>query len=95
VRSALATLPWVEQRTIKPNSATLHVQFGINDRKAYSEKEMRQVLGSRYGATMVVKEIQEVEGATEKTETPTSTPKSDGTEKKDADPVKDVAPANP
>lgn len=61
MRNALATLPWVEQRTIRPDRASLHVQFGINDRAAYSEAEMRRVLGSRYGQGMVVKEVRDVE----------------------------------
>ncbi len=64
MRRALATLPWVETRTIQPDKHTLHVRFGINDRAAFDEAEIRSVLGSHYGRTMVVKDVHEVEPTT-------------------------------
>jgi hypothetical protein len=61
VRNALASLPWVEQKTIEPNRDTHLVKFGINDRSAFNEEEMANVLGPRYRKDMTVKEIREVE----------------------------------
>lgn len=75
MRRALATLPWVEARTIQPDKYTLHVRFGINDRAAFDEAEIRSVLGSHYGRTMVVKDVHEVESP------PAETTATDGAKK--------------
>jgi hypothetical protein len=48
VRSALATLPWVESRTIEASRETKTARFGINDKRQFSMDEIRKVLPSRY-----------------------------------------------
>jgi hypothetical protein len=49
VRNALASLPWVEQRTIETHKPQrLDVTFGINDKSAFSEDDITRVLGGSY-----------------------------------------------
>ena len=55
MRNALATLPWVEQRTIEPDRSTKRVRFGINDKSKFNEEELKQALSGKYrkGLTVV------------------------------------------
>jgi hypothetical protein len=48
VRSALATLPWVEKRTIAADRATRTARFGINDKSQFSLEKIKEALGPRY-----------------------------------------------
>jgi hypothetical protein len=48
VRDALATLPWVEQRTIAADRGSRTVTFGINDRSKFSLDKIKQALAPRY-----------------------------------------------
>jgi hypothetical protein len=44
VRSALGTLPWVEQATIQTDIPTREVRFNLKDKKAFNEEEVRKAL---------------------------------------------------
>jgi hypothetical protein len=48
VRDALATLPWVEQKTIQADRASKTVKFGVNDKKAFNLNEIEETLSSKY-----------------------------------------------
>jgi hypothetical protein len=60
VRNGVASLPWAEQRSIRINADTRVVQFGINDRAAYNEEELRAAISERFSKDMTVKEIRDV-----------------------------------
>jgi hypothetical protein len=49
VSDALATLPWVEQGSIKADRGSRTATFGINDKSQFNLEELRDALGSRYG----------------------------------------------
>ena len=71
MRHALASLPWVEERTIKADRDTHAVEFGINDRAALDKtgtaldaghaEALKKALGDRYRKDMSVTEVHEVE----------------------------------
>ena len=46
---ALASLPWVEQGSIKADRSSRTVVFGINDKSLFNMDEIVEALGSRYG----------------------------------------------
>ncbi len=48
MRNNLATLPWVEPDTIKPNGKTRQVKFTVTDRAKFDLQEVKQALTSRY-----------------------------------------------
>jgi hypothetical protein len=48
VRDALATLPWVEQKTIQADRATKTAKFGVNDKAAFDLSEIEGALSSKY-----------------------------------------------
>jgi hypothetical protein len=45
VRSALGTLPWVEQATIQTDVNRREVRFNLADRSRFSAAEVKQALG--------------------------------------------------
>jgi hypothetical protein len=49
VRDILATLPWVEPDSIKPNGKTRQVKLTVKDRAKFNIEDVRKALGSRYG----------------------------------------------
>jgi hypothetical protein len=49
VSDALATLPWVEQGSIKADRGSRTVVFGINDKSQFNMDKIGEALGSRYG----------------------------------------------
>ena len=51
---ALATLPWVEQGSIKADRASRSVRFGINDKKLFSLEEIRTTLAAKYQGGLAV-----------------------------------------
>lgn len=44
MRDALATLPWVETDSIKPDKDKMQVKFAVADKKAYDEAAIVEVL---------------------------------------------------
>jgi len=51
VRSAIATLPWVEVSSIKTDATKLQVQFTVTDPKLFDDAEVVEALkkkGSKY-----------------------------------------------
>ena len=48
MRDNLATLPWVETDTIKPNGRTRQVKFTITDRAKFDLEEVKRALTPRY-----------------------------------------------
>jgi hypothetical protein len=54
VRSALATLPWVETRTIDASRETKTVHFGINDKRKFNQDQIKAALGPRYSKGLEV-----------------------------------------
>jgi hypothetical protein len=56
VRDALATLPWVEQRTIDADRGTHTVTFGVNDRSKFSMDKIKQALAPRYRRGLAIVE---------------------------------------
>jgi hypothetical protein len=54
VSDALATLPWVEQGSIKADRGSRTVVFGINDKSQFNLDEIGEALGSRYRKGMEV-----------------------------------------
>jgi hypothetical protein len=48
VRDALATLPWVEQKTIQADRAARTAKFGVNDKAAFSLSEIEEALSPKY-----------------------------------------------
>lgn len=44
VRKALATLPWVEQSSIKADVATKEVRFGLRDKAAFNMEAIQDAL---------------------------------------------------
>jgi hypothetical protein len=55
VRSALATLPWVEQGTIQTDVSTREVRFNLKDKTVWSEAEVKKALKGKGFAEMTVK----------------------------------------
>jgi hypothetical protein len=47
VRAALATLPWVEQKTIQTDIPTREVRFNLTDKKAWNEAEVKAALNAK------------------------------------------------
>ncbi|MCU0703930.1 MAG: hypothetical protein MUF18_08135 [Fimbriiglobus sp.] len=53
MRSAIATLPWVETSTIKTDASKLQVKFTVKDAKQFKDEEVIAALkekGSRYSS---------------------------------------------
>jgi hypothetical protein len=48
VSKSLATLPWVEQGSIKADRASRSVKFVINDKSRFNMKEIEKSLSPRY-----------------------------------------------
>jgi hypothetical protein len=48
VSDALASLPWVEQGSIKADRSSRTVVFGINDKDQFNMDEVSEALGARY-----------------------------------------------
>ena len=51
----------MEQRTIEPDLGSHRVKFGINDRAAFKEDEVRHALGDRFGKGVTVEENRPVD----------------------------------
>jgi hypothetical protein len=47
VREALATLPWVEQETVKADVDKKEVRFGVKDPKEFNFKEVQEAIGKQ------------------------------------------------
>lgn len=47
--SLLATLPWVEQDSIKTNGKVRQAKFTVKDPARFNMNEVEQALGDRYG----------------------------------------------
>jgi hypothetical protein len=47
VRDALATLPWVEQDTIRMNFKARELKFGLKDKDAFNEGAVKDALNSQ------------------------------------------------
>jgi hypothetical protein len=43
----LATLPWIEARSIRPNVATQQVTFGFRDKEAFSLDEVKNAIETK------------------------------------------------
>jgi hypothetical protein len=70
VSDQLATLPWVEQVSIKADRSSRTVTFGINDASQYNLEELSQALSPRYR-----KDIKVLENKTYQIATPAPTAK--------------------
>ena len=55
MRKALATLPWVEQDSIKADVKTQEVRFNLTDKNAWNEESVRNALKEQNFAEMTVK----------------------------------------
>jgi hypothetical protein len=55
VRTALATLPWVEQETIQTNVDTQEVRFNLKDKTAWNEEAVTKALKDQNFSKVVVK----------------------------------------
>jgi hypothetical protein len=44
VRKALATLPWVEQKSVQTDTNRREVRFNLNDKTAFSENAVKDAL---------------------------------------------------
>lgn len=47
VAAALATLPWVEENSVRPDRKTRQVRFTLRDRAAFDPDAMRAAIGKR------------------------------------------------
>ncbi len=52
---ALATLPWVEQKTIQTDVKTREVRFNLSDKSAWNEEAVRTALKAKDFPEMTVK----------------------------------------
>jgi hypothetical protein len=48
VRTALATLPWVEAATIRTDAKKRQAKFAVKDRAKFNMDELKRALGDRY-----------------------------------------------
>lgn len=55
MRSALATLPWVEQETIQTNVGKREVRFNLKDKTAWNEEALRKALKGQNFSEVTVK----------------------------------------
>ena len=55
MRKALATLPWVEYRTIETDVDSRQVKFGVNDKSKFDADALRQALKGQRFPEMTVK----------------------------------------
>jgi hypothetical protein len=55
VRSALGTLPWVEQDSIQTIVKTREVRFNLKDKTKFNEEELRDALTKKGFDKMTVK----------------------------------------
>jgi hypothetical protein len=55
VRSALGTLPWVEQESIQTIIETREVRFDLKDKSKFNEEEIKQALKEKKFSKMTVK----------------------------------------
>ena len=54
MRKALATLPWVEQKSIQIDIPTREVRFNLTDKTAWNEDEVKTALkGQRFSDVTV------------------------------------------
>ena len=47
MRKALGTLPWVEQESIQMNFKTRELRFGLADKSAFNEQQVKAALRSQ------------------------------------------------
>jgi hypothetical protein len=57
VRKALATLPWVEQKSIDTEVKTREVRFNLKDKTAWNEEEVRKALKDERFNEVTVKSL--------------------------------------
>jgi hypothetical protein len=57
VRKALATLPWVEQRSIETNVKTHEVRFNLKDKAAWDEEKVKNALKDQSFPVVRVKSL--------------------------------------
>lgn len=57
MRKALATLPWVEQDSIKTDTSKQEVRFKLNDRSKWNEEDVRKALKDQSFPAMTVKNL--------------------------------------
>jgi len=55
VRTALRTLPWVEQSSIQTDVASREVRFNLKDRKDWSEAAVKKALNDQRFPEVTVK----------------------------------------
>lgn len=48
MRDALATLPWVETKSIVADRKIQQAKFTVKDKRAFNLDEVKQVLGDQY-----------------------------------------------
>lgn len=56
-RKALATLPWVEQDSVKTDTDKREVRFKLTDRSAWNEDAVRQAFKDQNFPEMTVKSM--------------------------------------
>ena len=47
MRNALATLPWVEHKSIQTDIPSREVRFDLNDKKAFNAEEVKKALNDK------------------------------------------------
>ena len=57
MRKALATLPWVEQKSIDTEVKTREVRFNLKDKTAWNEEEVRKALKDERFNEVTVKSL--------------------------------------
>ena len=57
MRKALATLPWVEQRSIETNVKTHEVRFNLKDKAAWDEEKVKNALKDQSFPVVRVKSL--------------------------------------
>jgi hypothetical protein len=57
VKKALATLPWVEQDSVKTDVNTHEVRFKLKERKDWNEEKVRSALKEKNFPEMTVKQL--------------------------------------
>jgi len=51
---AMASLPWVDQKSVKPNVETQEVRFGVPDMSKFDEQQLRNAFKERNFPTIEV-----------------------------------------
>ena len=57
MQKALATLPWVEQKSIDTEVKTREVRFNLKDKTAWNEEEVRKALKDERFNEVTVKSL--------------------------------------